>query len=215
MTPPLNKLGKTIGILVWVSALAVLVENVALFRQNRRLLDAAAPQIVAGTQLRMLSGLALDGHVEAINLPTAGSKLLIVTFSPECPTCQANQEAWTKLADILRQHGMRVLWVSRDPIDTTKDYCLTHGIPFSEILADPPYRTYVQLGLARVPNTLLVGAGGKVEKVWLGRLDPSAWNSIFAYFGEQQGASGIGSELNAQTATCGPEVPDTPSKRCE
>src|SRR5262249_30715062 len=70
----------------------------------------------------------------------------------------------------LATKGVRVLWVSRDPADITKDYCLKHGIPMFDVLADPPHRTYVQLGLARVPNTVLVGAEGKVEKVWAGRL---------------------------------------------
>ncbi len=102
----------------------------------------------------MLSGLGLDGRVEPVNLPSAGSKLLIITFSPGCPACQANQEGWMKLASALEQRGVRVLWISRDPIEITRDYCTKHGIRLSDALADPPYGTFVQLGLARVPNTL-------------------------------------------------------------
>jgi hypothetical protein len=76
-----------------------------------------------------------------------------------------------------------VLWVSRDPSEA---YCLKHGIPLAVTLADPPYRTFAQLGFARVPNTLLVGGEGRVEKVWPGRLDQAGWNTMFAYFGERQ-----------------------------
>ncbi len=91
-----------------------------------------------------------------------------------------------KLAGALEQKGIRVLWVSRDPLPITRDYCLKHGIRLSDALADPPYRTYLQLGLARVPNTMVLGAGGRVQNVWAGRLDQAGWNSVFAYFGEPQ-----------------------------
>ena len=200
-----TRLGTTLSILLWVAALGVLAENIVLFRQNRRLLEAAAPQIAAGTQLQTLSGLRLDGRVEPVSLPSAGSRLLIITFSPGCPACQANQDGWMKLANNAREKGLHVLWVSRDPIDTTRDYCLTHGIPLSEVLADPPYRTYLQLGLARVPNTVLVGSGGTVEKVWAGSLDRDSWNSVFGYFGERQAAaSEASSEIGAKPTGCGP-----------
>ncbi len=213
MTTPKIKFGKAIEVLVWITALAVLAENIILFQQNRRLLQAAAPQIAAGTQLQMLSGLALNGRVEQVSLSSAGSKLLIITFSPGC---QANQEGWTKLANALEQKGIRVLWVSRDPIEITRDYCTKHGIPLRDTLADPPYRTYAQLGLARVPNTLVVGPGGTVEKVWAGRLDQAGWNTVFAYFGERQEAgSAARNAVGAATTGCGPGSTDASAKNCK
>ncbi len=215
MTMAKGKFGKAITVLLWFAALGVLTENIILLRQNRRLSQAAAPQIAAGAQLRMLSGLALNGRVQPVSLPSAGSKLLIITFSPGCPACQANQERWAKLASALEQKGTPVLWVSRDPIEVTRDYCLKHDIPLSGTLADPPHRTYLQLGLARVPNTLLVGTGGTVEKVWPGRLDQAGWNSMFAYFGEQQGtASSARSAVGAVTTACG-EVPNASARGCK
>ena len=211
-----GKFGKSVEVLLWIAALGVLAENIALFRQNRRLLEAAAPQITSGTQLQMLSGLALDGRVEPVGLPSAGSKLLIITFSPGCPACQANQEGWKKLANTLEQKGARVLWVSRDPIEVTREYCLKHGIPLVDAVADPPYRTYLQLGLARVPNTVLVGPGGTVEKVWVGRLDQDGWNSVFAYFGERQdAASAARGVAGAVTTGCGPESSQASAKNCK
>jgi peroxiredoxin len=189
MSTPQTKLGKAIEALLCVAALAVLATNIALLRENRHLRETTAPQIAARTQLQMLAGLTLDGHIEPVNLPAPGSKLFVITFSPGCPACQANQEEWMKLASTLKRDGVRVLWVSRDPVGITRDYCLKQGIPLSDVLADPPYRTYLQLGLARVPNTVLVGAGGVVEKVWAGRLDPAGWNSVYAYFGERQDAT--------------------------
>ncbi|HET7107229.1 MAG TPA: redoxin domain-containing protein [Candidatus Acidoferrum sp.] len=182
-----TRFSKVMEIFLWLVASGVLAENIFLFVQNRRLNEALAPQITAGMQLQMLSGVAFDGHLEPVTLPPAGSKLLIITFSPGCPACQANQAGWMKLASTLEQRSVRVLWVSRDPIEITRDYCTKHGIRISDTLADPPYRTYAQLGLGRVPNTLLVGANGTVEKVWPGRLDQTGWDSIATYFGEREG----------------------------
>ena len=196
---------KAIEIFLWLAAVGVLVENVSLFRQNRSLQEALAPQIAAGTQLQMLSGLTLDGRIVPVGSPALGSKLLILTFSPGCPACQANQAKWMSLASTLGQKGgARVLWVSRDPIEVTKEYCLKHAIPLSGVLADPPYRTYAQLGLARVPNTVLVDASGMVEKVWAGRLDQPGWDALFAYFGERQEKTfTVQSAAGATTTGCG------------
>jgi peroxiredoxin len=202
MTVPRIKFGKVLEILLWITALVVLAQNIALVWQNRRLRDAQAPQIAAGAQLQMLSGIGLDGRVDPVSLPTAGSKLLIITFSPGCPACQANQQGWANLASMLKAKGVRVLWVSRDPTDVTREYCLKHGIPLTDVVADPPYGTYLQLGLARVPNTVLV-SGSTVEKVWAGRMDSDGWNVMFGYFGEQQEtASAVRSAVGAVTSAC-------------
>jgi peroxiredoxin len=213
---PKIRFSKVMEILLWLAGLGVLAENIFLFRQNRRLSEALAPQITAGTQLQMLAGIAFDGRLEPVALPAAGSKLLIITFSPGCPACQANQDGWMRLASTLEQKGVRVLWVSRDPIEITRDYCLKHGIRPSDTLADPPYRTFAQLGLARVPNTVLVGAEGRVEKVWAGRLDQAGWNTMFTYFGEREGmASPARVEVGARTTDCGSELSQSSVRSCK
>jgi peroxiredoxin len=216
MTTPKSKSGKLIEALLWIAALAVLAVNIALYRENRRLREAAAPQIASGTQLHMLSGLPLNGRVDPVSLPSANSKLLIITFSPGCPACQANQQGWMRLANTLKQNGLRMLWVSRDPVEVTREYCLMHGIPLDDVVADPPYRTYLQLGLARVPNTVLVGSGGTVDKVWSGRLDEAGWNAMFAYFGERQDAvSAAGNPVGAVATGCGSGTADSFAKNCK
>jgi len=213
---PKSRFSKVMEIFLWLAGLGVLAENIFLFRQNRHLSEALAPQIMAGTQLQMLAGIAFDGRLEPVILPAAGSKLLIITFSPGCPACQANQDGWMRLASTLERKGVRVVWVSRDPIEITRDYCTKHGIPLSDTLADPPYRTFAQLGLARVPNTLLVGAEGRVEKVWAGRMDQAGWNTMFAYFGERQEmASPLRSQVGANPTGCGSELSQTSAKSCK
>jgi peroxiredoxin len=215
-TQPKGRFSKVMEILLWLAGLGVLAENIFLFQQNRHLSEALAPQIAAGMQLQRLAGIAFDGRLEPVALPAEGSKLLVITFSPGCPACQANQDGWMRLASTLEQKGVRVLWISRDPVEITRDYCLKHGIRLADTLADPPYRTFAQLGLARVPNTLLVGTDGRVEKVWAGRLDQAGWNTMFAYFGERGGmATPARVEVGARTTGCGSELSQSSAKSCK
>jgi peroxiredoxin len=209
------RFSKVMEILIWLAALGVLAGNILLRQQNRSLQEALAPQITSGAHVELPAGLALDGSFQRLALPSADSKLLIITFSPGCPACQANQEGWMKLAGALEQKGVRVLWVSRDPMEITRDYCMKHGIHLSDTLADPPHRTYAQLGLARVPNTVLVRADGTVEKVWAGRLDQAGWNAMFAYLGAREDiASPTRVEVGTGTTDCGSELSQTYGKSC-
>jgi peroxiredoxin len=216
VTQPKMRFSKMMEILLWLAGLGVLVENIFLFQQNRRLNEALAPQITAGTQLQTLSGVALDGRLTPVSLPSSDSKLLIITFSPGCPACLTNQDGWMRLANTVEHKGVRVLWVSRDPVEITRDYCAKNGIRLSDTLADPPYRTFAQLGLARVPNTLLVGAEGRVEKVWSGRLDQAGWSAMFAYFGERIGmVSPARVEVGARETNCRSELSHSSVKSCK
>ena len=211
-----RRFSKVMEILIWFAGLGVLVANVLLLRQNRSLQETLAPQIAAGAHLEKLAGLTLEGRFQPLGMPSADSKLLIITFSPGCPACQANQDGWMKLAGALEQKGVRVAWLSRDPVEITREYCVKHGIRISDTLADPPYRTYLQLGLARVPNTVLVKADGTVEKVWRGRLDPAGWDSMFAYFdGRQEVAAPTIVEVGARTTDCGSAQPQASAKSCK
>ena len=67
--------------------------------------------------------------------------------------------------------GWRTLWISRGNPEETRTYCNASGIPLEETLVNPPYATYVRLGLAAVPQVVAVGANGKIDEVWLGRIN--------------------------------------------
>jgi hypothetical protein len=183
-----RKIGKAVlNALLICAAAAIIVENISLIRDNRSLqrsVDRLTAQIQAGQKLSdHLAAIGADGRLMSIPLPaSATDHLLIITFSPRCPACQANQEEWAKLAQGLKQRGWRVIWVSRDGADESFDYSRQHQIPLSDVFADPPYRTYLQLGLNRVPNTIEVTPGGVMQKVWPGQMADAQWKEVFNYF---------------------------------
>lgn len=168
-------------------SLCLLVLNVVLLKQNggikSELESIKSGRVAVGQQLLNLTGASLDGRLRSIALPSsAAERLLIIGFSPDCPYCRANQNGWHVLANEFRErNGWRVVWVSRDPAALTADYCRAQGIPFSEVVAEPPESTYSQLGLRSVPKMILVGPGGVVQMVWSGQLDDAQWKNVFSF----------------------------------
>src|SRR5258708_33920763 len=107
---PKIRFSKVMEIVLWLAGLGVLAENIFLFQQNRCLNEALAPQISAGTQMQMLSGVAFDGRLYPLAPPAAGSKLLIITFFPGCPAFPANPDGLDEVANPPHQKSGPLLW---------------------------------------------------------------------------------------------------------
>jgi peroxiredoxin len=197
--------------ILWCSAVGLLFQNVELVRQNRGLRAAAAGSIVTkGQQLDDLSAISLDGTYAQIKLPSKSTeRLLLLTMSPNCPACRANQRSLAALSDQLRRTDRwKVAWMSRDPVLITRKYCERTNIPLTEVFAEPAQRTYVRLGLQSVPSVIVIGPGGVVEKVWTGRLKPEQLKEMAEYCGASYQAvvqassavfAGVYLELNLKT----------------
>jgi peroxiredoxin len=185
---------KVIQCAIVVIAVAVLTQNLLLLKDNRALRQAVnRPDqdmaIPVGRPVRDISGSTMEGKLRTISIPEQpGEKLLIITFSPGCPFCLASLASWRQLSkELTKRQEWHVVWVSRDTLSVTKQYCTEQELPVDQTIADPTYRTYAQLALKAVPNTVVVGAGGHVEKVWNGSLDTQKkWSEVAAYFNLQQ-----------------------------
>lgn len=141
------------------------------------------PGVTVGGRLRNLAAVNLEGVITPIASPRVDQKLLIIGTSAHCPFCKANQPGWSALASALMQReDSRVVWISRDPLEDTRKYFGPLGNP-QTALADPPNRTYEQLGLRIVPRTIVVLSGGIVDRVWTGQLTTAGWKEVFSYFG--------------------------------
>jgi hypothetical protein len=87
--------------------------------------------------------------------------------------------------------GWRTVWISRGSPDETRDFCNASGIPLEETLVNPPYATYLRLGLAAVPQVVAVGDNGKVDEVWLGRLTPESAKAAAKFLSDHPGMLAI------------------------
>jgi peroxiredoxin len=177
---------KFLNALLVIAGIGLVVVSVILSIQNRSL-KADAPDLTniqEGKHLsRYLAAATLDSEFRPIRFSDSeANQTLLLTFSPSCPHCKANQPNWSIIADELRHRGgWRVLWVSRDPVDATRTYCEDNNIPSAETFADPTHRTWVSLSLVEVPVAMVINQGGVIQKLWQGELNPAIWTEVFDY----------------------------------
>lgn len=182
-------LHKSMNFVLPLLVFALIAENIILLRQNQRLKTepplASALTVHREEPLRDIGGVGLDGRFHTVEMPrSAAEHLLVFTFAPRCPECVLSQSADAALSAQAKKLGWRTVWISRGNPEETRAFGDASGIPLGEILVNPPYNTYVRLGLAAVPQLVAVGENGKVEQVWLGRLTPESAKSAAQFLSD-------------------------------
>jgi hypothetical protein len=185
-------LRKSLNFVLPLLVVALIADNIILMRQNYRLkteLPLPSALIVhREAPLRNIGGVGLDGKFHTVEMPrSAAEHLLVFTFAPQCPECLLSEPLDATLSAQAKKLGWRTLWISRGDPEETRAFCNASGIPLDETLVNPPYATYVRLGLAAVPQVVAVGENGKVEEVWLGRLTPESAKSAAQFLSDHPG----------------------------
>jgi peroxiredoxin len=162
--------GAGLTALVLVLAAFVLVQNITLLREVRMSrLRGAATELRPGRTISKIGGLTLNGEFRKLAFPMERDRLLVITLSPDCPTCRNNQAAYNALAaEVRKRPAWSVVWISRGSPEQTSGYATDFGIPAGEVLTDPLHATHQSLGLEVVPQMAIVDRHGVVIKVWQG-----------------------------------------------
>lgn len=165
--------GKILNAAIWTLAVALLLENVVLLRQNHQLKTSpplpAAFAVRRDRPLRDIGGVGLDGQFHFVSLPASpADHVLLFTFAPTCHECQLQEPFVASLSSQAKKLGWRTVWISSGGIEDTRAYCEVNHIPVQETLVDPPYSTYLRLGMQAVPQLVAIGEKGNVEAVWTG-----------------------------------------------
>ena len=189
---PGPSLRKCLNFVLPLLVVALIADNIILMRQNYRLkteLPLPSALIVhREAPLRDIGGVGLDGRFHTVEMPrSAAEHLLVFTFAPQCPECVLSEPLDATLSAQAKKLGWRTLWISRGDPEETRTFCNASGIPLDETLVNPPYATYVRLGLAAVPQVVAVGENGKVDEVWLGRLTPESAKSAAQFLSDHPG----------------------------
>ena len=168
----------TLGALGWaffvLTALANLFLVASLTDQDRRVRRLEGE--VVATRLSSLSGSTPNGTQQVIAFPDKQSGL-IFTFSAGCKYCKESLPLWRELAERAKLAGWSVTWVSRDSGADTFPFATSEKLDGS-VLADVPYRSYIQLGLSQVPRTIAVSPDGQVLESVTGVLDTQGKDRI-------------------------------------
>jgi hypothetical protein len=195
-------LRKSLNFVLPLLAVALIAENIILLRQNHRLktgLPLPSALIVHREEpLHDIGGVGFDGRFHTVEMPrSAAEHLLIFTFAPRCPECVLSETLDASLSTQAKKLGWRTVWISRGSPEETRAFCIASGIPLAETLVDPPYPTYLRLGLAAVPQLVAVGENGKIDEVWLGRLTTESAKSAAQFLLDHPGVQASNSALKS------------------
>jgi len=185
-------LRKSLNFVLPLLVVALIAENIILLRQNHRLkTELPLPSALAVHReepLRDIGGVGFDGRFHTVEMPrSAAEHLLVFTFGPRCPECVLSESLDAGLSEQAKKLGWRTVWISRGSLEETRAFCNASGIPLEETLVNPPYPTYLRLGLAAVPQLVAVGENGKVDEVWLGRLTAESAKSAAQFLSDHPG----------------------------
>ncbi len=154
----------------------LLASNLALLHQNRALkrapdnAPAASRFLQVGEEVPPFHGITPSGRVEIVEYDGSHRTLLFV-LSPQCTWCLLNIPYWRAIETRLRDDETRIVAVSTTPGDL-EGYMAEHELSGLPILGEPDPGDLVTYKLDLTPQTLLIGPGGVVERVWPGVIRP-------------------------------------------
>lgn len=186
-------LRKSLNFLLALLVVGLIAENIILLRQNQNLKNGlplpSALTVRRDEPLHDIGGVGFDGKFHIVEMPRSpGEHLLIFTFAPQCPECVKSKSFDADLRAQAKKLGWRTLWISRSGnFEANRAFCNASGILLEEVLLNVPYPTYLRLGLAAVPQVVAVGENGKVDEVWLGRLNAESTKSAAQFLSDHPG----------------------------
>jgi thiol-disulfide isomerase/thioredoxin len=128
----------------------------------------------AGTSFPAFDAQALDGSVKRVEYPK-GSTTILLFFSSGCPTCHRMIPEWNRVYE-RRPKGLTILAVIVDK--EPPGFFMATPITFPVVRA--PGNDFLRTNrVNRVPLTLRIAAGGRIEDLGLGMLDPIRLGELF------------------------------------
>lgn len=119
--------------------------------------------------------LGIDGKPVKVDFPQ-GSKTVLLFFLSSCPSCHKMIPEWNR-AFSRRARELRVVGVIMDQEPPGFWGTMAIGFP---VVRSPGRAFLTGLHVNRAPLTLRVGAGGRVEDLVLGIVDPIRLGELFA-----------------------------------
>jgi peroxiredoxin len=137
---------------------------------------AAAPVLAPspGDVIPAFDAQRIDGTTEHVSFPK-GSKTVLLFFLSGCPTCHKMIPEWNRAFD-RKPSDLKVIGVIMDQ----EPLGFFDTMPIKFPVVRPPGREFLKtLKVNRAPTTLRVSAGGAVDDVGLGLLDPIRLGQLF------------------------------------
>lgn len=153
--------------------LILLILNVILVKQNISLKASLSTRpkrdssLEPGMKVPALEGKDLDGNEMIISYGSDRRKTVLLSFSPQCGFCEKNMPNWDAITKNANKDLFRVAAVSLIA-HGTKEYIARHNFVDTPLIAEIKAENKIAYKFNSTPQTLLIDADGKVEKVWTG-----------------------------------------------
>lgn len=134
---------------------------------------AASPS--KGDVIPAFETLGIDGKPAKVEFPK-GTKTVVLFFLSGCPTCHKMIPEWNRAFE-RRDKSLKVVGVIMD--QEPPGFWGTMPIAFP-VLRSPGRQFLSGLNVNRAPLTLRIGAGGVIEDLALGLVDPIRLGALFA-----------------------------------
>lgn len=162
-------------LLLAVAALSVLTVSRSVSSDDTH----ATPNVPApqkGDVIAPFSADAVDGSKKSFTFPAKGPSRVFLFFLPSCGTCHRMIPEWNRAYE-RRPKGLEVVGVMMEP--EPPGFFQSYPISFPVVRA-PGGREWAKvMKINRVPVTMRVGPGGKIEDAKVGIVDPIALGDIF------------------------------------
>jgi hypothetical protein len=165
-----------------IAALALLAINVALQRRNSELEaslsdmeQSRGPQ--PGTVIPEIVGERPSGGQFTVRF---GERTLVLVLSATCHICVENWPAWRQLISSLPKSTPVLFADVNDAVN--ERYMAKFAMSPERVVTKINLAAKWQYNLRETPETLVVAAGGKVEKTWIGKLNAADILDIRARF---------------------------------
>jgi hypothetical protein len=149
-------------IVIW-HAQVVATRNHALSAAMTEVANRISGELVVrpGHQLPSVRGVDRSGLFRAVDL---NGIHLVVTMNTRCAGIRARSDQWAHLSATAAKRGIALIWISGDGSRQTSEFLDARHFR-GDFVADVPHDVYVGLGLAEVPQVLLV-SNGIVTATW-------------------------------------------------
>jgi thiol-disulfide isomerase/thioredoxin len=159
---------------VLLAALAVVLAAPARSQARAQATPEPPTSPSVGATFPVFDAQALDGSTKRVDFPK-GSTTILLFFSSGCPTCHRMIPEWNRAYE-KRPKGLTILAVIVDK--EPPGFFMATPISFPVVRA--PGNDFLPANrVNRVPLTLRITAGGRIEDLGLGMLDPIRLGELF------------------------------------
>lgn len=165
-------MSKSLKTAVLATGLAVSVASASA--QEPAAAPSPAPLLAVGDTVPSFDAEGLDGTVQHVEY-RKGSVTVVLFFLSGCPVCHRMIPEWNRIYE-RRPKGLHVVGVLLD--HEPPGFFMATPVSFP-VLRSPGPEFARTFKLQKVPMTVRIGAGGKVEDVGVGQLDLIRLGEIF------------------------------------